>query len=255
MRSSEEQHRLWTALFRNQVPNVERYACREYLEGFARLNLPEERLPTLAYLNSRITPRTGWRTVRTAVRYSDSRPWYEHFARQEFLITDYLRSWAEFEFTPEPDMFHDLFGHLPFMTDRRYTGLLDMFANAYLRADQQQNAEIERLAWFSYEFGLIEEEGGLRVFGAGILSSAAETLHVMAGHTPLKPFTIENVLRRNKAIDSFNRELFVFHSLDELKDELGSYFRAIEGSDQPAAIDVREPIVDREMDLGKYRQG
>jgi phenylalanine-4-hydroxylase len=92
MEFSTEHHQIWETLARRQLPKVARYACREYLEGFAILALPLERIPSLGYLNSRITPRTGWRTVRTAVRYSDAVPWYQAFARREFLVTDYMRA-------------------------------------------------------------------------------------------------------------------------------------------------------------------
>ncbi len=252
MSTLAEQDAVWEWLFRNQLSNVQQYACEEYLQGFELIQLPEDRVPGLSELNLRITPRTGWRAVRTAVRYSDTLPWYQHFARKEFIVTNYLRSWQEVEFTPEPDMFHDIFGHLPFLTLPEYTELFDRFTSAYLRANPGQQEDLKRLAWFSYEFGLIEENGRLKIFGAGILSSAGETKHVMAGQTPLKPFTIENVLRRNKAIASYNQELFVFPSLEELKRELVGYFETL-GDDQ-ASLQVKgsEPIQDKEMDLSRY---
>ena len=154
-------------------------------------------------------------------------PWYHHFKQRIFLITDFLRPWQELDFTPEPDMFHDIFGHLPFMTLPRYAELQELFAPAFLRASDEQRENIKRLAWFSTEFGVIREEGRLKMFGAGLISSAAEMDHVLAGRTPLMPFTVENVTRRDKAIFSFNKTLFVFDSLDELKAELGRYFDPI----------------------------
>lgn len=224
---SPEQHRIWAWLYRNQLPNVQKHACRQYLQGFESLALPADRIPSLAELNEQITPRTGWRCKRTSVRYSDAVPWYYHFEQKIFLITDFLRSWEERVFTPEPDMFHDIFGHLPFLTLPAYAALEEMFAPAFLRATDEQRQNIKRLAWFSTEFGLIREEGELKVFGAGLLSSSAETGHVMSGKTPLKPFTIENVILRDKAIFDFNETLFVFDSVPALKKELARYFDPI----------------------------
>jgi phenylalanine-4-hydroxylase len=227
MEFSDEHHRIWATLFERQLPKVEKFACREYLEGAGALDLPGDHIPSLDYLNSRITPRTGWETVRTKVRYTDAVPWYQAFARKRFLVTDYMRAWSELEFTPEPDMFHDIFGHLPFMVLPRYTDLQEMFASPFARADDAHRENIKRLAWFSTEFGLILEDGELKIFGAGLISSSAEMENVLSGNVPLLPFTIDNVLARDKAIWSFNHELFVFESLDELKAELASYFDSI----------------------------
>jgi len=227
MEFSEEHHRIWSTLHERQLPKVEEYACRDYLEGAQILDLPADRIPSLEYLNGRITPRTGWETVRTKVRYTDAVPWYHSFARKRFLVTDYMRAWNELDFTPEPDMFHDIFGHLPFMTLPHYTDLQEMFAGPFLRAGDEQRENIKRLAWFSTEFGLIREGGELKVFGAGLISSSSEMENVLAGNVPLLPFTVENVLARDKAIWSLNAELFVFESLEELKDELTSYFATI----------------------------
>lgn len=226
MRFTAEQHRIWSTLSRRQFTLARRYACREYLEGTEILALPLDRIPSLHFLNRRIRPRTGWKAVRTLIRYSEAQPWYQAFARKEFLITDYMRGWDELDFTPEPDMFHDIFGHLPFMVLPRYTELQEMFAPAFQRAGTREKLreDIKRLAWFSTEFGLIQEKGNLRVFGAGLISSAGEIENVMAGSVPVLPFKIQNVLKRDKAIYSYNDVLFVFDSLDALKAELASYF-------------------------------
>ncbi|MCL4257260.1 MAG: hypothetical protein KJZ53_01880 [Anaerolineales bacterium] len=224
MAFSEEQNAVWRELYARQLPNVHEFACREYLDGFARLNMPAEHIPQLKDLNAVITPRTGWSTVRTTVRYSDAVPWYHHFAKRQFLITDYMRGRHEMDFTPEPDMFHDIFGHLPFMALPEYTALQDLFAPAFLRATDAQRENIKRLAWFSTEFGLIRENGELKIFGAGLMSSFGEIRHVMAGKTPVRPFTVANVIGYEKAIYTFNEVLFVIESIEALKAELATHF-------------------------------
>jgi phenylalanine-4-hydroxylase len=224
---SEDQHAVWRELYARQLPNVQQFACREYLEGFQILGLPADRVPQLSELNAVITPRTSWRTVRTVVRYSDALPWYHHFAKRQFLITDYMRGRHEMDFTPEPDMFHDIFGHLPFMVLPEYTALQEMFAPAFLRATPEERENIKRLAWFSTEFGLISEHGALKIFGAGLIFSFGEIQHVMAGKTPVRPFTIENVIGYEKAIYNFNEVLFVIDSIGALKLELARYFDSL----------------------------
>ncbi len=181
-----------------------------YLRGAEILDLPADCIPSLAALNARITPRTGWQVVRTPVRYSDAVPWYTQFARRRFMVTDYMRGWDELEFTPEPDMFHDIFGHLPFMVLPEYTSLQEMFAPAFIGANDRQREDIKRLAWYSTEFGLIREEAELKIFGAGLMSSSGEIENVLQGHVEIQPFTIENVIGHEKAVWSYNDVLFCF---------------------------------------------
>jgi len=227
MEFSGDQHKLWATLCGRQVPSVKKLACKEFLEGLEILGLPMDRIPALAEINRAITSNTGWKVVRTPVRYSDAVPWYESFANKHFMVTDYMRTWEEPEFTPEPDMFHDIFGHLPFMTLRRYAELQEMFAPAFQRANKEQRENIKRLAWFSTEFGLIRQNGELKVFGTGLISSIGEIENVISKKVPALSFTIENVLNYDKAIYNFNEALFVFKSLEELKNELASCINSI----------------------------
>jgi len=223
-----EQHKTWAELYRRQVPKIEAFACSDYLDGFARLGMPAAEIPTLEHLNARITPATGWTIERTTVRYTDADEWYRKFDQKTFLITDYMRSWEELDWTPEPDMFHDIFGHLPFMTLPHYAALQEMFAPAYLRAATDgQKEDIKRLAWFSTEFGLIRENGEQRIFGTGLMSGGDEMEKAATGVTEARAFTIENVLTRDKAVDHQNEVLFVFDSVPALVAELSRYFDTI----------------------------
>jgi phenylalanine-4-hydroxylase len=170
-----EQHAIWADLFAGiHQPYLLEHLCQEYKDGFAHLELDPNHIPTVAHLNNRITPRTGWHIERTVVRYTLADDWYQKFAQRTFLITDYLRSRDQMEFTPEPDMFHDIFGHLPYLTMDFYARIEDKFAPAYMKATQEEREVIKRLAWYSTEFGLVVEENRFKVFGAGIISGRAE---------------------------------------------------------------------------------
>jgi phenylalanine-4-hydroxylase len=212
MEFSDDLHNIWQALYLQQLPGVQAYACADYLRGFELLELPEGRIPSLEYLNERIK-----------------------FNQRIFLVTDYMRSWGEIPWTPEPDMFHDIFGHLPFMTLSHYTALQEMFAPAFLAASAEQREDIKRLAWFSTEFGLIRENGALKIFGAGLMSGNAEMVNVVQGKVPVQNFTIENVILHNKAVWEQNSILFAFDSIDQLKRELRRYFEPIHAGVQFAA--------------------
>lgn len=227
-------HKIWNVLYRAQLPKIHEYACSDYLRGFELLELPAEHIPSMEFLNQRITPRTGWRVERTAVRYTDAEPWYHKFNQRTFLITDYMRGWDEIDWTPEPDMFHDIFGHLPFMTLPHYTDLQGMFAPAFLAANDEQREHIKRLAWFSTEFGLIRQDGEIKIFGAGLISGRAEMENVIRGNVPVKEYTIENVIGYEKAVWEHNKILFVFDSIDQLKAELRRYFDPIRAGEAPS---------------------
>ena len=172
---SNDQHAIWADLFAGiHQPYLLEHLCREYIQGLDFLQLDPDHITTVAHLNEQITSRTGWRIERTAVRYTLADDWYKKFANRVFLITDYLRTRDQMEFTPEPDMFHDIFGHLPFLTQKFYADIEDKFAPAYLKATSEEREVIKRLAWYSTEFGLVAEENRFKVFGAGIISGRKE---------------------------------------------------------------------------------
>ena len=170
-----EQHAIWADLYAGITqPHLLEHICQQYHQGSNLLNLNPQRIPSVAELNARISPRTGWTIERTAVRYTKAEDWYQKFARRIFLITDYLRTRDQISFTPEPDMFHDIFGHLPYLTLDFYARLEDKFAPAYLKATTAEKEVIKQLAWYSTEFGLVIENNRLKIFGAGIISGRGE---------------------------------------------------------------------------------
>jgi phenylalanine-4-hydroxylase len=172
---SSEQHAIWADLYAGiHQPYLLEHLCDEYKRGLEFLQLDLSHIPTVAHLNERITPRTGWHIERTVVRYTLADDWYRKFAQRIFLITDYLRTRDQMEFTPEPDMFHDIFGHLPFLTQKFYADIEDKFAPAYMKATTEEREVIKRLAWYSTEFGLIVQDNRFKVFGAGIISGRKE---------------------------------------------------------------------------------
>lgn len=172
---SAGQHAIWADLFAGiHQPYLTEHICAEWKSGMDLLKLNPKGIPTVRHLIEQITPRTGWRIERTVVRYTLADDWYGKFAQRVFLITDYLRTRDQMEFTPEPDMFHDIFGHLPFLTQKFYADIEDKFAPAYMKATQEEREVIKRLAWYSTEFGLVVQDNRFTVFGAGIISGRKE---------------------------------------------------------------------------------
>ncbi len=172
---SAEQHAIWADLFAGiHQPYLTEHICAEWKIGMELLKLDPRGISTIKHLIDHIMPRSGWTIERTVVRYTLADDWYRKFAQRVFLITDYLRTRDQMEFTPEPDMFHDIFGHLPFLTQKFYADIEDKFAPAYMKATQEEREVIKRLAWYSTEFGLVVQENRIKVFGAGIISGRKE---------------------------------------------------------------------------------
>ena len=209
---SSEQHEIWADLYKGvNQPYLMDHICQQYRDGLALLDLDPQRIPTVAHLNDHITPRTGWHIERTVIRYTLADDWYQKFAQRIFLITDYLRSRDQMEFTPEPDMFHDIFGHLPYLTMEFYARIEDKFAPAYIKATPDEREVIKRLAWYSTEFGLVVEDNRFKVFGAGIISGRAELANAIMEFYRLSRDTVidytENVFEQLK-------EQFLSHKTD-----------------------------------------
>jgi len=172
---SDEQHGIWADLYKGiHQPYLLEHICSEWVNGMELLQLNPKGISTVRHLIDHITPHTGWTIERTVVRYTMADDWYKKFKQRVFLITDYLRSREQMEFTPEPDMFHDIFGHLPFLTQKFYANIEDKFAPAYMKATTEEREVIKRLAWYSTEFGLVVQDNRFKVFGAGIISGRKE---------------------------------------------------------------------------------
>src|SRR5688572_15677667 len=209
---SNDQHAIWADLFAGiHRPYLLEHICREFTHGLSLLQLDPLHIPTVAHINQNITPRSGWRIERTVVRYTMADDWYAKFAQRIFLITDYLRTRDQMEFTPEPDMFHDIFGHLPFLTQEFYARIEDKFAPAYMKATTEEREVIKRLAWYSTEFGLIVQDNRFKVFGAGIISGRKELTRTIMEFYRLG---CDNVIDFTRPVFAQLYEQFLTHKKD-----------------------------------------
>lgn len=228
MQFTNEQNAVWNTLFRRQVHLLQKHGCSLFWEGFEKLGLPSDHIPSDEELNVKLIPATGWRVVRTDIRYSTADQWYPQFNTRHFPVTTFIRSRDELDFTPEPDVFHDTFGHLAYFMLPVFTAFAEIFAPAYLRAKtHNQKENIKRLAWFSYEFGVQLQEGKPKAFGAGLISSFGELTKVIRSQTQLIPFTVDTVLNRDKAVWSMHDTLFTFENLFSLQKEIESYLETV----------------------------
>ncbi|WP_043114814.1 phenylalanine 4-monooxygenase [Solimonas soli] len=212
----EADHALWRRLYARQAQLLQDYACREFREGLARTDAADG-VPELDAVNARLAAASGWRLVAVPGFIPDE-PFFRLLAARQFPVTVWLRKPEEFDYLVEPDIFHDFFGHVPMLFDRRFGDYVQRYGEQALRlAHLGAVPLLARLYWYTVEFGLIESDEGLRAYGAGILSSGGETPHAVESPAPLRVrLEAARCMGTAYRIDSFQKTYFVIRRLDEL---------------------------------------
>lgn len=213
---SDEQHRVWATLYARRMPALRKTASRVFLEGAEAIGLDQRRLPALASLNRRLVARTGW----SAVPVDGFLPAGEFFAclsRRLFPTTVTIRAADRLDYVPEPDIFHDVFGHVPLHADPVFAEFLQRFGELAARAATPGETErMARLFWFTVEFGLIREEDAVKVYGSGLISSHADAANALGPACERRPFALDAVLEQSFRIDELQPVLFVVDDFAQL---------------------------------------
>jgi phenylalanine-4-hydroxylase, monomeric form len=219
-RYTPEMHERWRRLHARQSALVDRYACRAFRDGLARLDCADG-IPRFEDANAVLGPATGWQLVAVPGFIPDA-VFFDHLAHRRFPVTRWIREEHELDYLAEPDVFHDFFGHVPMLLDPAIADFLELYGQAGARAMAMDALDmLARIYWYTIEFGLVREDGGLRVFGAGIISSASETVHSIDAPGVLRlPFDPVRVMRTGYMIDSFQKTYFVLDGLPQLIEDL-----------------------------------
>ncbi len=217
---SEEEHDRWNRLFARQAKLLPGRACDEFLEAKAKLELSRDGIPDFEDLSARLSALTGWRVVPVAGLIPDD-AFFEHLANRRFPAGAFIRPESELDYLEEPDVFHDVFGHVPLLANPVYARFLEAYGKGGERAlERGQLHNLARLYWYTVEFGLIATPQGLRIFGAGILSSPAETIFSLSDSSPNRiAFNLQRVMRTKYIIDDFQQSYFVIDSFEQLLQE------------------------------------
>ncbi len=212
-----DEHNRWARLFARQQKLLPGRACDEFLRAMAHLKLPEEHIPDFTVLSRRLMDLTGWRVVPVAGLIPDD-IFFEHLANRRFPAGAFIRPEEELDYLEEPDVFHDVFGHVPLLADPTYAAFLEAYGRGGHRAlERGQLHHLARLYWYTVEFGLMHSEGGLRIFGAGIMSSPAEVIFALEDSSPNRiAFDLERVMRTKYVIDDFQQTYFVIDGFERL---------------------------------------
>jgi phenylalanine-4-hydroxylase len=213
---TDEQHSIWAELVGRVLPELERRAAQEYLDGFQIIGLRRDRLPNLAAVSARLAPRTGWNSIPVS-GFLPAAAFFEMLASRRFPTTTWLRSRESLEYTPEPDIFHDVFGHVPMHAHRVFADFLERYGRVCAAIDDARVLErLGRLFWYTVEFGLIRHGNEIKVYGSGLISSHGECRNVIDGHCAVRNFSLDEVLNTPVKVDELHKLLFAVNSFDQV---------------------------------------
>lgn len=216
-RFSADEEGVWTMLFARLDGCRAMQAHPLFVQGLERLEISGDHTPDLDAVNTRLMALTGWRGV-PVTGLEDGRSFFQLLARREFPVGNFIRDAGDLSYTPAPDIFHDLYGHMPFLADPDYADFCWRFGvSASALADTPEKLlEYERLFWFGVEFPLVETPAGRRIFGGGILSSSGESDYALSEVPEVLPFDLEIIRNQWYRIDIMQARLFVLDRVETL---------------------------------------
>ena len=215
-----EEHDRWARLFDRQKKLLPGRAYDGFIKAMGDLQLSEGGgIPNMERLSDRLEKLTGWRVVPVADLVPDE-VFFEHLANRRFPAGAFIRPEEEFDYLQEPDIFHDIFGHVPVLANPVFAEFMQAYGKGGMAAAKRNVLpNLARLYWYTVEFGLIREAGELRIFGAGIMSSPGETIFAVENDSPNRlHFDLDRIMRTKYIIDDFQQTYFVINSFQDLLD-------------------------------------
>ncbi|MDQ7014396.1 MAG: phenylalanine 4-monooxygenase [Planctomycetota bacterium] len=231
-RYSQEDHEVWAMMVANRMELLDEQASEVFLDGVRKLGLDEDHVPKVEYVNSRLAALTGWQS-RPVPGYLPAKAFFACLAKRQFPTTIVIRPKEMLDYLPEPDIFHDVFGHVPLHCDPVFAEFLQTYGKAALMCEDPYHIErLGRLFWFTVEFGLIRERGEVKLYGSGLISSIGESLHALeSDDVDRRPFDMDRVCDTPFEIDHYQPVLYVLESFEELRDSMNSYAAQVLGKD------------------------
>jgi phenylalanine-4-hydroxylase len=253
---SEEEHAIWRLLFERQQRLLARRACREYLDGLGGLGVEAEGIPDFRRLSNVLDAATGWRIVAVPGLVPDE-VFFAHLARRRFPSTCFIRRRDQLDYLQQPDVFHDICGHVPLLMNPVFADYMQAYGEGGLKAQGLGHLQrLARLYWYTVEFGLIGTPEGLRIYGSGILSSAGEAVYSLEDPRPNRVrFELRRVMRTRYRIDAFQQTYFVIDDFQQLFDATRPDFAPIY-RDIAALPDIEaDALIDEDREFHPKRGG
>jgi len=229
-----DEHAVWKTLFERQTRLLPGRACKEFVDGMGTLPMGAERIPDFRTLSEVLMKRTGWQIVAVPGLVPDE-VFFDHLANRRFPAGRFIRKPKELDYLEEPDVFHDLFGHVPMLMNPVIADYIQAYGVGGLRAQKLGVlANLARVYWYTVEFGLVRQPGGLRIYGSGIVSSYTESIFALDDPSPNRiRFSLERVMRTRYRIDDFQETYFVLGDLEELLElariDFGPLYQRVKG--------------------------
>jgi phenylalanine-4-hydroxylase len=216
-RFSAEEHGVWDTLFARQSAMLPGRASDAFLRGLDVLRLDQPGIPDFAALNERLMAATGWQVVAVPGLVPDD-VFFDHLANRRFVSGNFIRRADQLDYLQEPDVFHDVFGHVPMLADPVFADYMQAYGKGGLRSlGFGALHKLARLYWYTVEFGLVRENGALRIYGAGIVSSYGESIFALDDASPNRiGFDLERIMRTEYRIDDYQQNYFVIDSYEQL---------------------------------------
>ena len=230
---SASDHDVWRQLYQRQRELLRGRACDEFLLAQDAMGMTERQIPKFADLNKVLEAATGW-TLMGVEGLLPELDFFDHLANRRFPVTWWIRRPDQVDYIEEPDLFHDLFGHVPLLMNPLFADYMAAYGRGGVKAhgigpDALQN--LTRLYWYTVEFGLIQQHDGLRIYGSGIVSSKGESIHCLESDAPNRiGFDLKRIMRTRYRIDSYQKSYFVIDSFEQLMDATRPDFTPIYAS-------------------------
>src|SRR5579875_65293 len=211
-----EQHAVWQELVERRLPQLQEHACAEYLDGFGKIGLRADRLPKLKDVSARLQPVTGWNSTPVS-GFLPADAFFEMLGARKFPTTTWIRGRDSMEYTPEPDIFHDVFGHVPMHAHPVFGSFLQHYGQVCAGLKEPEALErMGRLFWFTVEFGVMHQGGKVKVYGSGLISSHGECTHVVNGGPEIREFKLDQVLDTVVNVSEMQPVLYAIESFEQI---------------------------------------
>ncbi len=233
---TDVEHETWNTLYARQMKILPGRACDAYMRGLEALDLNTGGIPDFEVMNPKLQALTGW-TVVCVPGLVPEDVFFDHLAHRRFVSGQFIRKPDQLDYLQEPDIFHDVFGHVPMLTDPDFAAYMEAYGKGGQRAASLGMLDkLARLYWYTVEFGLMKEADGLRIYGAGIVSSATESVFCLEDASPNRlGFDLERVMKTLYRIDDFQQVYFVIDSIEELKavtlQDFGPLYERLKGAE------------------------
>jgi len=221
---TQENQDVWREMFTERMRTLDQQASDVFLDGLKAIGLTADHVPRVSDINRRLQDLTGWES-HPVPGYLPAKAFFACLAQRRFPTTITMRPRELMNYLPEPDIFHDVFGHVPLHADPVFAEFLQTYGKAALFCEDPYHIErLARLFWFTVEFGLIRERGEVKLYGSGLISSIGESFHALeSDHVDRRPFEMELVCETPFQIDHYQPILYVLESFEQLRDSMNSY--------------------------------